>query len=195
EALNVFLSRSTMSREAREQVNALVGHLFRHEAGRMLAALARLLGLANLDLAEEVVQDAMVQALRQWPFAGVPGNPRARLVQRARTNALEVLRRQTLLRRQQRDLDSQPAARPEPVSDELADDQLAMIFACCHPALPTEARIALTLKSVGGFGIAEIARAFLAQETAIAQRLVPPQRRAPPGHNAPRGPPHAQQAP
>ncbi|HMF13401.1 MAG TPA: sigma-70 family RNA polymerase sigma factor [Gemmataceae bacterium] len=166
-----------MSQEAREEVHALVEHLFRHEAGRMLAALTRMFGLADFDPAEEVVQDAMVQALRQWPFRGVPDNPAAWLMRTARNKALDVLRRRTLFRRQECDLDDQAAASQEPVGDELADDQLAMIFACCHPVLPAEARIALTLKSVGGFGVAEIARAFLTQEATIAQRLVRAKRR------------------
>jgi RNA polymerase sigma-70 factor (ECF subfamily) len=163
--------------ESQEQVHALVDHLFRHEAGRMLAALARLFGLANLDLAEEVVQDAMVQALRQWPFRGIPTNPAAWLMQTARNKALDILRRRAILRRQEYDLDSRAAAFAEPAGDEIVDDQLSIIFACCHPALPPEARVALTLKSVGGFGVAEIVRAFLSQETTIAQRLVRAKRR------------------
>jgi RNA polymerase sigma-70 factor (ECF subfamily) len=181
-----------MSRDAPEEVHALVEHLFRHEAGRMLAALTRMFGLADFDLAEEVVQDAMVQALRQWPFRGVPENPAAWLMKTARNKALDLFRRRALLRRQQCDLDSQVADSLEPAGDELSDDQLAMIFACCHPVLPTEARIALTLKSVGGFGIAEIARAFLAQETAIAQRLVRAKRRLAEDNIALAVPPHAE---
>jgi RNA polymerase sigma-70 factor (ECF subfamily) len=170
--LNVFFPRSIMSDHSQQDVRALVEHLFRHEAGRLLAALTRHFGLANLDLAEEVVQDAMVQALRQWPFRGVPDNPAAWLMQTARNKALDVLRRRAMLRRQEDDLDSHAATLPASAPEELADDQLAMIFACCHPVLSAEARTALTLKSVGGFGVAEIARAFLAPETTIAQRLV-----------------------
>jgi RNA polymerase sigma-70 factor (ECF subfamily) len=165
-----------MSHAPPQIVHALVEHLFRHEAGRMLAALTRLFGLAEFDLAEEVVQDAMVQALRKWPFAGIPDNPAAWLMQTARNKALDVLRRRTVLRRRDHDLDSVAAAEG-PSLEEVNDDQLAMMFACCHPALPAEAQVALTLKSVSGFGVAEIARAFLTQEATIAQRLVRAKRR------------------
>lgn len=159
-----------------QSVHALVEHLFRHEAGRMLAALTRVFGLAELDLAEEVVQDAMVQALRKWPFAGIPDNPAAWLMQTARNKALDVLRRRAVLRRRDHDLNS-VAAVEEPSPDEVNDDQLAMMFACCHPALPGESQVALALKSVSGFGVPEIARAFLTQEATIAQRLVRAKRR------------------
>src|SRR5262249_23928687 len=164
-----------MLHEPQQQVHALVEHLFRHEAGRMLAALTRWFSLVNLDLAEEVVQDAMVQALRQWPFRGIPENPAAWLMQTARNKALDALRRRAVFRRQEHDLNGHAAALADPASDELTDDQLAMIFACCHPVLSAAARVALTLKSVGGFDVAEIARAFLTNQTTIPQPLLPPQ--------------------
>jgi RNA polymerase sigma-70 factor (ECF subfamily) len=165
-----------MSQPPSQTVHALVEHLFRHEAGRMLAALTRLFGLAEIDLAEEVVQDAMVQALRKWPFAGIPDNPAAWLMQTARNKALDVLRRRATLRRRDHDLGG-VAAVEQPSMEEVNDDQLAMMFACCHPALSAEAQVALTLKSVSGFGVPEIARAFLTQEATIAQRLVRAKRR------------------
>jgi RNA polymerase sigma-70 factor (ECF subfamily) len=154
-------------------VSGLVEHLFRHEAGRLVAVLGRRLGAAHFDLAEEAVQDALVLALRQWPFAGVPENPAAWLARTARHRALDRLRRRAAFAKatdRLSDLVPRVAAMPEP--DEQLDDQLAMIFACCHPALPEDGRVALTLKVVCGFSTAEIARAFLAEESAIAQRLV-----------------------
>src|SRR5258708_29990664 len=151
----------------------LLDHLFRHEAGRITAAVCSAFGLANLDLAEEVVQDALLQALRPWPFRGVPENPAAWLAQTARNRALDLIRRKATLRRKQPDIERRLSA-PSPIAppDEIADEQLAMVFACCHPALAAETRVALTLKAVCGFGAAEIARAFLTPEATIAQRLV-----------------------
>jgi RNA polymerase sigma-70 factor (ECF subfamily) len=160
---------------AGQDVQTLVEHLFRHEAGRILASLVRLLGLEDLDLAEEVLQDSLVQALRTWPFRGIPDNPAAWLTQVAHHRALDVLRSRARRRRKERELPAELAA---PLSDrDTEDDQLAMIFACCHPALPPEAQLALTLKAVGGFGVEEIARAFLACPPTIAQRLVRAKRR------------------
>jgi RNA polymerase sigma-70 factor (ECF subfamily) len=169
---------------AEEQVRDLVEHLFRHQAGQMLAVLTHAFGLENLDLAEEVVQEALVQALRQWPFQGIPDNPEAWLVRAARNKALDVLRRRASFHRKEQELEERLRERqlaiagPEASSMvELQDEQLAMIFVCCNPAIPSDARVALTLKAVSGFSVGEIARAFLADETAIAQRLVRAKRR------------------
>lgn len=154
-------------------VPGLVEHLFRHEAGRLIAGLGRRLGSAHLDLAEEAVQDALLLALRQWPFVGVPANPAAWLSQTARHRALDRLRRRAAFARatdRLADLVPRVAAEPEP--DERLDDQLAMIFACCHPQLTSEGQVALTLKVVCGFSTAEIARAFLVDEPTMAQRIV-----------------------
>lgn len=167
--------------EVESSVPALVDHLFRRDAGRMVSVLARALGPEHIGLAEEVVQDALVQALRQWPFAGVPDNPTAWLRQVARNRALDALRRRQVFRRKEEELERMIRARfdppTEPAGDEFADDQLAMIFACCHPAVPADGRVALTLKAVCGFGVSEIARAFLATEPTVAQRLVRAKRR------------------
>jgi RNA polymerase sigma-70 factor, ECF subfamily len=166
------------------RVQKLVEHLFRHQAGQMLAMLTHLLGLENIDLAEEVVQEALLQALRQWPFQGIPDNPRAWLVRTARNRALDVLRRRASLRRKEPELAERLKARQDrleavdlPDAAELQDEQLAMIFVCCDPALPDYVRVALTLKAVSGFSASEIARAFLSDETTIAQRLVRAKRR------------------
>jgi RNA polymerase sigma-70 factor (ECF subfamily) len=166
------------SRPAATDVGALVEHLFRQHAGRMLATLTRLLGSRNLALAEEVVQDALITALQQWPFSGVPDNPSAWLIQVARNRALDRLRRDRSFAEKEPDIVSAfesrhaaDAAQP-PGARPFDDDELCMMFMACHPEIPPESRVALTLKTVGGFSVAEIAQAFLAQESAIAQRLV-----------------------
>src|SRR3954452_15336553 len=154
------------------QVPQLVDHLFRREAGRMVAALTRVLGAENLSLAEDVVQESLVQALRTWPFRGVPENPGGWLMQVAKNRALDLLRREASLARKEEAIRGWSAALVADDPREAMDDQLRMIFICCQPAVPREARVALTLKTVGGFGVPEIARAYLAKEATIAQRLV-----------------------
>jgi RNA polymerase sigma-70 factor (ECF subfamily) len=152
----------------------VVDHLFRHQSGRMIATLTRIFGPRRLDLVEEVVQDALVKALELWPFQGVPENPSAWLVQVAKNRALDAIRREVSLSEKLPDLSRAFPDRtaPQPDAGEFADDQLAMTFLCCHPNLSRETRLALTLKTVAGFSVREIARAFLAQEATIAQRLV-----------------------
>jgi RNA polymerase sigma-70 factor (ECF subfamily) len=166
-------------------VPELVDHLFRHRAGAMVSTLTRILGPSNLDLAEDVVQEALLKALRQWPFSGVPANPSAWLVQVAKNQALDVLRRRSSFREKEPEIEKwfRQAHIPEEepsrtgFQNELADDQLKMIFACCHPAVLPEGRLALTLKTVGGFGVSEIARAFLSEKATVAQRIVRAKRR------------------
>ena len=153
-------------------VDALVEHLFRHSAGQIVARLARRLGAARLDLAEEAVQDALVRALSIWPYSGVPAEPRGWLFQVARNRAIDLLRREASLRGKLRELESAAAEALPEQSTALGDDELAMMFMCCHPALPPPARVALTLKTVGGFSVDEVAAAFLAEPETIAQRLV-----------------------
>ncbi len=155
------------------EVPQLVDHLFRREAGRMVAVLTRLLGTEHLGLAEDVVQEALIKALRTWPFRGVPDNPGGWLMQVAKNRALDLLRRDINLARKEEELRGWTAALTSVErEDESLDDQLRMIFICCQPAVPRDARVALTLKIVGGFGVPEIARAYLAKEATIAQRLV-----------------------
>jgi RNA polymerase sigma-70 factor (ECF subfamily) len=151
-------------------VPELVDHLFRREAGRMVATLTGILGVKNIALAEDVVQEALVRALELWPFEGVPENPRAWLIQVAKNRALDRLRRETTLSAKLGMLT--PAAVEQSPMRPFDDDEVAMLFLCAHPALAPEARLALTLKLGGGFGVREIARAFLAEESTIAQRLV-----------------------
>jgi RNA polymerase sigma-70 factor (ECF subfamily) len=159
---------------------ALVDHLFRKQAGQMIATLTRTLGPRHLALAEDAVQDALMTAMQQWPFRGVPDNPEAWLFQVARNRALDRLRHGKMA------ADKGPAIARESATEELPlaapllrgelppveDDQLGLLFLTCHPSLGPEARVALALKLVGGFSVNEIARAFLSQESTIAQRLV-----------------------
>ncbi len=151
-------------------MNDLVDHLFRRQSGMMVSTLTRILGPRHLSLAEDVVQEALVTALQQWPHSGVPSNPSAWLIQVARNRALDVLRRQATFDAKTPEIARFLSQPPSPAEE--VDDQLAMMFLCCHPRIPREARVALTLKTVGGFGTGEIARAFLIQETAAAQRIV-----------------------
>jgi RNA polymerase sigma-70 factor (ECF subfamily) len=161
-------------------VSPLVDHLFRTRSGQLVARLTRAFGPAHLALAEEVVQEALIKALQVWPFEGVPRNPGGWLLHVARNAALDVLRREKTFRDKAdaiaAELASWPAA-ASPGADsafeqELRDDELRMIFLCCQPSLSRDASVALSLKTVGGFSVAEIARAFLQDEAAIAQRLV-----------------------
>lgn len=168
---------SEIAIEGATNVPGVVDHLFRHQAGRMIATLARIFGPRHIDLAEEVVQEALVKALQVWPYRGVPDNPSAWLIQTAKHRALDVLRRESSLREKSEEIVRafavEEALANRPAGAEAAmEDTLAMMLMACHPALPREGRVALTLKTIGGFGVSEIARAFLAREPTIAQRLV-----------------------
>jgi RNA polymerase sigma-70 factor (ECF subfamily) len=147
-----------------------VDRAFRAEFGRTVAVLARALG--DLDHAEEAVQDAYVLALDRWPRDGVPDNPAAWIFTAARRRAIDRLRRETVLRTKQAELAREfEEAVPE---DEggLPDERLALMFACCHPALALDAQVPLTLRLVGGLTVPEIARGLLVPEPTVAQRLV-----------------------
>jgi RNA polymerase sigma-70 factor (ECF subfamily) len=158
-------------------VSQVVEHLFRHEAGKMVATLTRIFGIEHLTLAEDVVQEALARALQTWPFYGVPQNPSAWIMRASRNLALDVVRRQKVFRDKQPEIIRQ-MDRPGPAPDEevfleqeIADDRLRMMFVCCHPAIPAEAQVALALNTLCGFSVKEIASAFLATEAAIAKRL------------------------
>ena len=165
---------------APDPVTHLVDHLFRREAGRLVAILASRLGAEHLPLAEDVVQDALVRAMQVWPFTGVPENPSAWLLQTARNRAFDTLRRHRVLAKNSPALAPliEEAARdalgatPPQFEDEIADSQLRMMFVCCQPGLPADTQVALVLKTLCGFGETEIAAAFLATEDAIAKKLV-----------------------
>jgi RNA polymerase sigma-70 factor, ECF subfamily len=163
------------ARSEQDSAHQLVDHLFRSRAGRMVAWLTHVFGPEHLELAEEVVQDALVKALQQWPYSGVPDNPGAWLLRVARNGALDVLRRHSAFRAREHAIVAEltsVADNGEPGAWAVEDDELRMVFMCCHPSLPPDARVALSLKTVGGFNVSEIARAFLVSGAVVAQRLV-----------------------
>ena len=155
-----------------DAIDTRVDHLFRHESGRLVASLVAVFGPSRIDLIEDVVQESLVEALRHWRFHGGPENPTAGLTQVGKRRALDVLRRDTTLRRHERDLKSRVERLHERSNRDGLDDQLRLMFLCCHPEVPIESRVPLTLKLVGGMGTGEIARAYLVTQSAMAQRLV-----------------------
>jgi RNA polymerase sigma-70 factor, ECF subfamily len=152
--------------------------VFRIESPRLIAGLARI--VRDVGLAEELAQEALVTALEKWPEAGVPDNPGAWLMATAKNRAIDELRRGKRLERKHEELghdmdaerDDPVAAVEDAIDDDIGDDLLRLIFTSCHPVLPTEARVALTLRLLGGLTTPEIARAFLVPEPTIAQRIV-----------------------
>jgi RNA polymerase sigma-70 factor (ECF subfamily) len=147
--------------------------VYREERPRALATLIRLVG--DLDLAEDSLQEAFAAALEQWPTSGVPRNPRAWLVSAARHKAIDRLRREKSFAAKRDEIAYEiPSAAPPPEIDEepFSDDLMRLIFTCCHPALALEAQVALTLKTLCGLSVEEIARAFLVSSSTMAQRLV-----------------------
>jgi RNA polymerase sigma-70 factor (ECF subfamily) len=166
-----------------EDPRAVVDRLFREEQGRAVATLIRVLG--DFDLAEEAVQDAFITALETWPERGVPDNPGAWITTTARNRAIDRLRRrrvlaekaellgrQTLIEEELAAIDPDAALDGADSMSPIVDDRLRLIFTCCHPALAMDARVALTLRTLGGLSTPEIARAFLVPEATLAQRLV-----------------------
>lgn len=153
----------------------LVAHLFRHEAGRMVSVLTCMLGFDKLELAEDIVQDTMIMALRGWPFNGIPDNPSAWLYKVAKNRALDSIRRETTLQKISTELayDAEPTVMKEPLfhEDNFTDSQLRMLFACCYPSVSFEAQVTLCLKILGGLSVREIANAFLTTEETITKRL------------------------
>ena len=151
-----------------------VDAVYRAESRRVFATLIRLLG--DFDLAEEAMHDAFASAVEQWPREGVPANPRAWLISAGRFKAIDVLRRRARhdasLGELAERLGNRQGAAPQVDGDAIEDDRLRLIFTCCHPALPPEARIALTLREVCDITTEEIARAFLASPSTLAQRIV-----------------------
>ena len=145
-----------------DEIEAALNAVFREEVGRLVGALLRILG--NFEVAEEIVQDALLVALERWPVEGIPEQPGAWLLTVARRRAIDQLRRDARYRDKLALLDH--AMAPEP------DDRLRLMFTCCHPALSREAQVILTLRAVCGFTTAQIAHTFLASESAVARRLV-----------------------
>ena len=154
-------------------IRAEVDAIYRHESRRVLATLIRLLG--HFELAEEALQDAFIAAVEQWPQSGVPHNPRAWLVSAGRFKAIDSLRRRVRFDASLGELARQledSLQTPELDIDSLEDDRLRLIFICCHPALPADAQVALTLREVCDLTTEEIARAFLVTPSTVAQRIV-----------------------
>ena len=160
---------------APEQLSRTIETLYRSESGRILATLVRLLG--DLDLAEEVMHEAFAAALETWPQAGVPDKPRPWLISTARFKAIDGVRRRARFDGAQRDLvahmesrvNDAPGEDEEIGDEEIEDDRLRLIFTCCHPALPPEGEVALTLREICGLTTEEIARAFLVTPATLAQ--------------------------
>jgi RNA polymerase sigma-70 factor (ECF subfamily) len=167
-----------MSERTIEQTRELLDSLYRADSGRIVATLIRLLG--DFDLAEEAMHEAFAAALSLWPQSGVPGNPRPWLISTARFKAIDTLRRRArfdasqdeLARYLEAQLSSAEKSYEDSVDDAFEDDRLRLIFTCCHPSLPPEARVALTLREVCGLTTEEIARAFLITPRTLAQRIV-----------------------
>jgi RNA polymerase sigma-70 factor (ECF subfamily) len=156
-----------------EYFSRTIEALYRSESGRVLATLVRLLG--DFDLAEESMHEAFAAALESWPQAGIPDNPRPWLISTARFKAIDAMRRRARFDGAQRDLVAHMESRvnnEETGDEEIEDDRLRLIFTCCHPALPPDGQVALTLREVCGLTTEEIARAFLVTPAALAQRIV-----------------------
>jgi len=159
------------------EVSAVLDHFFRHEAAKIVATLTGIFGLEYLSLAEDVVQEALVRAMQTWPFYGVPENPAAWIMRTSRNLAVDVVRREKVFRDKEAEivrLMDGDSPRPHEAffsEQTIADDTLRMMFVCCHPVISQEDQVALALKTLCGFSPAEIAKAFLTSEAAIAKRL------------------------
>jgi len=173
--VRAFVSLTCMPQNVPEELSRTIETLYRSESGRILATLARLLG--DLDLAEEAMHEAFAAALSKWPSSGVPDSPRPWLISTARFKAIDTLRRRARLDASQdelaRYLEAQwNSADKSNEEHSVEDDRLRLIFTCCHPSLPPEARVALTLREVCGLTTEEIAKAFLITPRTLAQRIV-----------------------
>ncbi len=159
-------------------INQLADHLFRHESGKMTAVLSRIVGLQNLETAEDIVQDTLLQAMHSWREA-IPENPSAWLYKVARNKAIDHIRRQKKFNEispryvylLQSGNNSSNEVNQLFLENEIQDSQLRMMFACCHPAIPEESQIAITLKTLCGLSNGEIAKAFLTNEETISKRI------------------------
>jgi RNA polymerase sigma factor (sigma-70 family) len=161
------------------EISRLADHLFRHEAGKLISILTGIFGINRLQLAEDVVQESLIRALRTWPYTGVPKNPAAWLTQTAKNLALDLIRREKLFHDKEPQIiafmeqwPSESAANESPMfENEIRDGRLRLMFTCCHPKLSLEDQTVLALKTLCAFSAAEIAKAFLTSEAAIAKRL------------------------
>lgn len=162
-----------------QNVNQLVGHLFRHESGKMAAVLTRIVGIQNLDLAQDLVQDTLLKAINTWKIKGIPENPSGWLYTVAKRKAIDAIRQKkihheiesNLAKAFQSEWTMAPTVKHLFFDHEIEDSQLRMMFACCHPAIPYESQIALTLKTLCGLSVSEIAHSFLTNEETITKRI------------------------
>ncbi|MBL7739509.1 MAG: sigma-70 family RNA polymerase sigma factor [Chitinophagaceae bacterium] len=160
-------------------INQLADHLFRHESGKMVSVLSRLIGLQNIEAAQDIVQDTLLQAMSTWSYGKIPDNPSAWLYRVAKNKAIDLLRRQKRFKEiapqyaylLQSEYTLSPTVNNLFLENEIQDSQLRMMFACCHPAIPEESQIALTLKTLCGLSVNEIARAFLTHDETISKRI------------------------
>ena len=172
-------SENTSAAPPPGEVTQVVEHFFRHEAGKIISTLTRIFGIEHLNRAEDVVQETLARALQTWPYYGIPKNPSAWITQVAKNLALDLIRRDKVFRIKENEiahLMEQVSADSNAVVAEsgengITDDRLRMMFTCCHPLIAQEMQVALALKTLCGFSPAEIARAFLTSEAAIAKRL------------------------
>jgi RNA polymerase sigma-70 factor (ECF subfamily) len=162
-----------------KNINQLVDHLFRHESGKMIAVLSRLLGLQNIEIAQDLVQDTLLQAMSTWGYKSVPDNPSAWLYRVAKNKAIDFLRKEKKFKEVspqysyllQSEYTLASTVNNLFLENEIQDSQLRMMFACCHPSIQEESQIALTLKTLCGLSVNEISKAFLTTEETIAKRI------------------------
>src|SRR5688572_12558800 len=162
-----------------DNITHLIDHLFRHESGKMISVLSRLLGLQNIEAAQDIVQDTLLQAMSTWAYNGVPDHPTGWLYRVAKNKAIDLLRRRTKFKEigtqyaslLESEYSLTPTVHSLFLENEIQDSQLRMMFACCHPAIAEESQIALTLKTLCGLSVSEISKAFLTTEETIAKRI------------------------
>jgi RNA polymerase sigma-70 factor (ECF subfamily) len=168
-----------LTEEQDNSASKLVDHLFRHESGKMVAVLTRIFGFSNVQQAEDIVQDTIIQALETWKYKKIPDNPQAWLYRVAKNKAIDLIRRDKVKHDVNHDLtvllkseySLTPVINQMFTENEIADSQLRMMFACCHPSISQEAQITLILKTLCGLNVHEIANAFLTNEETIQKRL------------------------
>ncbi len=169
-----------MGKEYSKDISNQIDHLFRHEYGKLVSVLTKTFGASNMELAEDVVQEAMIKALEKWSYSGVPDNAVGWIYKVAKNKTVNIINREKYKRTHSEEtlhqLKNEWMTNLEPgyifTDEEIADDQLRMIFTCCHPSISVDSQIALTLKTLCGFSIPEIAQAFLTSEENINKRLV-----------------------
>ena len=169
------LSTAAEATASSRDVPQLTEHLFRHEAGKLVSVLTGIFGADRLQMAEDVVQEALIRAMQTWPYQGVPKNPAAWLMQTAKHLALDLVRREKRFHEKEPEIIAEVEERggdgSPMLEGEIKDDRLRLMFTCCHPLIPADSQTALALKTLCGLSPREIAAAFLTTEAAIAKRL------------------------